>query len=242
MDPIPAGIQRKVHCGQGPSPSRRDMHIHGQFQITNISSLWSVGTHGAPAGTGTPCTEKGPSPPADWPQTSACNVHLIVIFTLKKSVLRFYSSNIKEVSQTILKRELERDHLLVPMNTQALEHTHTHTLSLGFCLAEVWIPQCRYRVWPLGGARLILPALVCGEVEAGKESGLEKEISPLNCLPWRQFAELALPCLPQRLRNSTPVRFFFLVGGNRWALLFRHSLARIPRSEWNVFSRTFKVD
>lgn len=37
----------------------------------------------------------------------------------------------------------------------------------------------------------------------GRKSGLEKEISSLNCLPWRQFAELALPCLSQCLWKST---------------------------------------
>lgn len=71
----------------------------------------------------------------------------------------------------------------------------------GFCMADVWLPHCRFLVRPLGGTRLIL--WICREVEAVQESGLQKEISPLNCLPWRQFAELALPCFPQCLWNSS---------------------------------------
>lgn len=56
-----------------------------------------------------------------------------------------------------------------------------------------------------------------GEVEAGTESGLEKEISPLKCLPWRQFAELALPCLLHCLRNSTQSDFLGGLNGLRSA-------------------------
>lgn len=48
-------------------------------------------------------------------------------------------------------------------------------------------------------------------MEAGKENGHKKEISPLNCLPWRQFAEVALPGLFSV--SETPLREN---GGRGW--------------------------